>query len=169
MLISIWGWSPPLFNKYSRFWIFSALELCFALLISTLYQSYIYHGLWPRYLEMIKSNNNSFRNFSEKRSLPSVNFFISNEESKESLFPLTVSYRHLYHGNTDMVFKSLSLAVSLNFCIIEKYISIYLLLFYSLSCLWCQLNWTLETALNHGKISVQKSRSHEVKSNISST
>lgn len=118
---------------------------------------------------MIKSNNNSFRNFSEKRSLPSVNFFISNEESKESLFPLTVSYRHLYHGNTDMVFKSLSLAVSLNFCIIEKYISIYLLLFYSLSRLWCQLNWTLETALNHGKISVQKSRSHEVKSNISST
>ena len=67
-----------------------------------------------------------------------------------------------------MVFKFLSLAVSLKFCIIKKYTSIYLL-FYYLLCLLRQLKWTLEMPLNHGNISVQKPRGHEMKSCISST
>ena len=96
----------------------------------------------------------------------------SHEKSKESLFPLPVvySYAHHFHGcgNTGMVFKFLSLAVSLKFCIIKKYTSIYLL-FYYLLCLLCQLKWTLEILLTHGKISVQKTRGHEMKSFISST
>lgn len=114
----------------------------------------------------MESNSNSLRSFSEKGLCQQQTLAFSHEKSKESLFPLPVvySYAHHFHGygNTDMVYKFLSLAVSLNFCIIKKYTSIYLLLFYYLSCHLCQLKWTLEIPLNHGKISVQKPRGHEI-------
>ena len=122
---------------------------------------------------MMESNSNSLRNFSEKGLCQQQTLAFSHEKSKESFVPLPVvySYAHHFHGygNTDMVFKFFSLVVSLNFCIIKKYTSIYLLLFYYLSCLLYQLKWTLEIPLNYGKISVQKPRGHEMKAGISST